>query len=153
MATSWLYWTEALSLLTWPLILALTMALILMGGLQRRQNQAPSTIPPKKPNRPYTLRIQEIPPNVTHSELLNKLENLHPHSNDERVGDTNVLQLSLVRKDRLGSCATVTFRSLPSLFATIERKSRIIHEYAYDIKFLGITPLYEGHGRRDLIVE
>jgi hypothetical protein len=90
---------------------------------------------------------------VTHNELLNELENLSYHSDVSRTGDTSVLQLSLVRKDRRGACATVTFRSLPSPLETIERKSRIVHGYAYDTKFLGITPVHEGHGQRDSIIE
>ena len=90
---------------------------------------------------------------MTHNELLNELENLSYHIDVSGTSDTNVLRLSLVRKDRRGACATVTFRSLPWPLEAIERKPRIVHRYAYDIKFLGITPVYEGHIQRDSIVE
>jgi hypothetical protein len=148
MAPGSLYSAVTPSLLAWSLILALILTLVLVGSLQRKPK-----IPPKNPSKPHTLRIQEIPTNVTHNELLNELENLSYHSDVSRTGDTSVLQLSLVRKDRRGACATVTFRSLPSPLETIERKSRIVHGYAYDTKFLGITPVHEGHGQRDSIIE
>jgi hypothetical protein len=150
MAPGWLYSTGTASLLAWSLILGLTLTLILVGGLQRRQSQATPTV---APDIPRTLRIQGIPTNVTHNELLNQLENLSYHSDVSMTNDKKVLQLSLVRKDRQGACATVTFRSLPSPLETIERKSRIVHGYAYDIKFLGITPVHEGLGQRDSIIE
>ena len=157
MATGWSHWAETSRLLAWFLIPVLTLTLIMVGSHQRRQIKAPPTIAakvaPKNPSKPLTLRIQEIPTNVTHNELLNELENLSYRNDVSGTGDTNVLRLSLVRKDRRGACATVTFRSLPWPLEAIGRKSRIVHRYAYDIKFLGITPVYEGHGQRDSIVE
>ena len=90
---------------------------------------------------------------MTQKELLNELENLSHRIGDSGTGDTNVIQLSLVRRDKRGPCATVTFRSLPKPLEDIERKSRIVHRYAYDIKFLGITPVYEGRGQTDSIVK
>jgi hypothetical protein len=157
MATGWSHWAEASRLLAWFLIPVLTFTLVMVGSHQRRQIKAPPTITakvaPKNPSKPLTLRIQEIPTNVTHNELLNELENLSYHTDVSGTSDANVLQLSLVRKDRRSACATVTFRSLPWPLEAIKRKSRIVHRYAYDAKFLGITPVYEGHGQKDLIVE
>jgi hypothetical protein len=157
MAIGWPHWTEISGLLAWSLILVLTLGIIILGSHQRRQNKAPPTItveiPPKNSGKSLTLRIQEIPTSVTQNELLKELENLSHRIDVSGTGGTNIIQLSLVRRDKRGSCATVTFRSLPRPLEDIERKSRIVHRYAYDIKFLGITPVYEGHGQRDSIVE
>jgi hypothetical protein len=157
MAADWSHWAEASTRLAWPLIPLLAITLILFGRQQGRQHETPHTIVAKIPSgnhsKTLTLRIQGIPTNVTHNELLNELENLSNDTEASGIGDSNVFQLSLVRKDRRGACATVTFRSLPRPLEAVERKSRIVHRYAYDVKFLGITPVYEGHGHRDSIVE
>ena len=156
MATDWPYWTEVL-VLAWSLVLVVMLSIIMLGSHQRRQNQVPSvitvTVPPRNFSKSLTLRIQEIPTHVTQNELLNELEKLSHHTDVSGTGGTNVIQLSLVRRDKRGACATVTFRSLPRPLEEIGRKSRIVHRYAYDIKFLGITPVYEGHGQMDSIVE
>ena len=111
-----------------------------------------STSSEKKPNikapTPRTWRITQIPRSVTESSLREQLEGYFTNEAAGTANESNVLQLTLSPSTRGYSCATVTFRNVPSKPPRHSKEG-----YCFDDAFIGITPLYDGgESSVDLIV-
>jgi hypothetical protein len=88
------------------------------------------------------VRIQGISRETTRDELEKRLNDLDYDSVDQRPDQQNVLQLSLVPRDKHSACATVTFRQIPICLSSGRRFQD--GSVLYDFDFLGITPVYDG---------
>lgn len=98
----------------------------------------------QRPNKPLTLRILEVPIDTTREQLKVNLESII--SSDSGLRDKVTLRLhSLVRRDRMSSCATVTFHASVSKVDLIKRlrQTSLDYPYKFDLDFYGITPVYE----------
>jgi hypothetical protein len=93
--------------------------------------------------KPRIVRIREILPNTTRDQLENKLNDLDYDSVDQKQDHRNVLQLSIVPRDKRSACATVTFRHVPTCLSS-GRRFQDSSGFSYDFDFLGITPIYDG---------
>lgn len=105
---------------------------------------AESTKMPLRYNRkPRIVRIREISRNTTRDQLESRLNDLEYDSIDQEPDQQNVLQLSLVPRDKRSACATVTFRHIPTCLSS-QRQFQDDSGLLYDFDFLGITPVYDG---------
>nr|KMM72211.1 hypothetical protein CPAG_08509 [Coccidioides posadasii RMSCC 3488] len=109
---------------------------------------------PPKPKRALTLRVDEVPIDKAHAAFKSDLETIIGRDQALENDTISILQHLLVRRDRKVACGTATFyTSIPAseLLTRLHRAS-FGFQYRFDIKFYGITPLYETGGAADVDV-
>lgn len=94
--------------------------------------------------RHLTIRIDDIPVDTTRDALARDLKWIVDQSSGTRE-ETTVVHHHLVRRDQNFASATATFYTSVSAIKLIKKlhQARTGHQYRFDIKFHGITPLYE----------
>ncbi|ERF76578.1 hypothetical protein EPUS_05851 [Endocarpon pusillum Z07020] len=114
--------------------------------------------PPKRtvstPKRFLTLRIDEVPIDKSREALEHDLKSVVERDPGLKEDSITIMQHSLVRRDQKMACATATFRTSIPANEVIRKlhQARSSLPYRFDVKFHGITPLYEGRGGTDVDV-
>jgi hypothetical protein len=91
------------------------------------------------------LRIEQIPIEKTKKALESELQCVLERTSTNNDYATSITQLSIVPRDQKTACATATFDTpIPpnDLLRKLQQANPRI-QYEFDLKFYGITPLYE----------
>jgi hypothetical protein len=98
--------------------------------------------------RPLTLRIDEVPVNKLPETLECDIKSIVEGDPDLKAASITIERHFLVARDQKIACATATFYTSISADELISKLDRVraSHPYRFDVKFHGITPLYEAAG-------
>lgn len=99
-----------------------------------------------------TLRIKEILIKMSSADLKRDLQSIvdqHPGLKEDCV---TITQLTLIQMDQKIACATATFCTSFSAEELIRelKQAKAGFPYRFDVKFHGITPIYEAQGGADV---
>jgi hypothetical protein len=99
-----------------------------------------------------TLRIDEVPTDKSHEALEHDLKSILEQDPGLKEDSIIIIQHFLVARDQTMACATATFCTSISANEVIRKLhlAKTNLPYRFDVKFYGITPLYEGHGGADV---
>jgi hypothetical protein len=111
---------------------------------------------PKKgvstPKRFVTLRIEEIPIDTSSAALTDNLRSLVNQHLDLKEDRITIDQPSPIQRNQKIACATATFHTRVPADELIRKlhQAEARPSYRFDVKFHGITPLYEAQGGADV---
>lgn len=125
------------------LFLSAFLALIFTLWRQRPLRRLPNRSSQHK--RAITLRIEQVPVDKPKEDLESELRSLLEQDLTNEDYTISITQLSIVRRDEKTACATATFDTsiLPNDLLGRLRQASSRLQYKFDLKFYGITPVYE----------
>ena len=144
---------ESVDYLHWRIVITSALAIVLgvafsyLTSFWRPRKQGV-----QRPRRLLTLRINEIPTDTLPKDLECELESIIERDQVLKNDKITLSHHFLVRRSEREACGTVTLHTSISTDKVIERlhKARTGLQYSFDVKFLGITPLYEAEGGADV---
>jgi hypothetical protein len=91
------------------------------------------------------MRIEQIPMEKPKEALEGELQRLLEGNLTNEDYTISITQLSIVPRDQRMACATATFNTSipPNDLLRKLRQANLRLQYEFDLKFYGITPLYE----------